>query len=1175
MAFVGSAVAEEDYKGFKTKTPAIMKHTVEQNNQGLDPPSNDECPGAVSIPSMVPVCSPITTGVLMATPGTAGPNGTDPNNCVVTGDDFIANTIWYTYVPPVTAFYTLITCKGASCGTGTTTSTQSDGAIAIYSSAAGCTGPFTQVACNDDGCGAAGLSKTPPAVLTAGTTYYIMAGNWCRSTNQPACGDVDRYEIRIELANPPPNDQCANATPLQLDMPTEGFTNPLTVNDYQAPAACFTSAFQVGNVASPANGRDVTYSFTAPNEGDYSFYLKHYNSGDRNTTGPDPVLYISADCPATQGEIPNCLYAANRTTTVPPTGATIGGSEEAMCVHLTNGQTVFPIVDEVAAGVDGHFFIEAYRCVLEREFNGSPASADDVDSDGDGTGDGPNSATAACPVEGQILTFPGFPDVDFYTLGSHAGSRLFAIADCDAANPRPDTAASTNIDMRVTTSTSTLEFDDQDSATDFGTLCPNVAGTPLTAANAYIRLNAVSTTISYEPYRLHTVLRAPGPNPPFVAGFGTSATGEIAEPNDTTLQFSDYVYGDHLDANDGGYDYYAFAARKGDYIMVNVDGDPERDGTAHANFVVLFDTHGSPAPVPPFGVAAAAASNQTASPGTLTGTTPRSNGDVLVHRAAETGIYIVAVISNDAGGGTYLYQASLNCNSTANGGGLDADMSISKTGPAAATAGQDITYTVVVTNNGPNPAALAFWTDNVPAGTTFVSLEPADGWTCVTPNPGDTGAIECDEDSGAFDGSATFTLTVHVAPCSGSGVVSNTAEAASATGDSNPANNTSTAQTTVVDPGTCDDGDQCTIGDHCEGGACVGTGPANCDDNNACTDDTCDAVLGCQHANNTSACDDGNSCTNNDTCSNGACTGTNAPAGQACTGDTNVCTTDGCDGNGHCISVPNNLPCDDGSACTTGDHCSNGTCSGAAVCCDDGNICTTDSCDPIQGCVNTCNNNCNAKNEGYWKKLCNKRGSETPCSTDDHGDDHGEFLTQKDVDCVNNSCTFADVTTVDQLCGVLDDHGGDKCVKAEKKFMSLLLNVCRCRLNPGQTIDTHCDPHHQTVAQVIAHEDATLCNPARTQEQCKHPDCSSDELISGEALWQNTLRVTRQGTAIRLTWSAVYGDPTGEAPRKYRLWRHLKGGSYVMIGEVNANTFSFLDTTVGPGDYWYEVTATY
>lgn len=314
------------------------------------------------------------------------------------------------------------------------------------------------------------------------------------------------------------------------------------------------------------------------------------------------------------------------------------------------------------------------------------------------------------------------------------------------------------------------------------------------------------------------------------------------------------------------------------------------------------------------------------------------------------------------------------------------------------------------------------------------------------------------------------------------------------------------------------------------------------------------------------ACSDSNPCTLNDACAAGACV---AGAPDACD-DGNPCTDDSCDPASGCAHTPNAAPCDDGDTCTGSDTCSGGACAGGpAVPCDDGNLCTDDSCDPASGCVHTCNNDCNVKGTGYWRKLCRDR---------DHPSDHsGDFYTDLDVACVSASCTFADVATVDQMCARLDpSHGGnDRCSRAEAGLLSLLLNLCRCRLQPSQPIDAHCDPPVPTVAEAAARADAALCDPGRTEDACRHPECSTIEITNGAALWQNTLRIQKEGQAVRLSWSAVYGDPTLQAPRKYRIWRRQQDtGPYTMLGEVNDHTFTFLDAAAPGNRYEYEVTAT-
>ena len=96
-----------------------------------------------------------------------------------------------------------------------------------------------------------------------------------------------------------------------------------------------------------------------------------------------------------------------------------------------------------------------------------------------------------------------------------------------------------------------------------------------------------------------------------------------------------------------------------------------------------------------------------------------------------------------------------------------------------------------------------------------------------------------------------------------------------------------------------------------------------CEDGNACTDDYCDAQLGCLHTYTSAPCDD----------------------------DGNQCTTDLCE-NGACQhKLASSIPCDDWNQCTDGDTCYSGQCiSGPPKNCDDGNNCTEDSCDEATGC---------------------------------------------------------------------------------------------------------------------------------------------------------------------------------------------------------------------------------
>lgn len=130
---------------------------------------------------------------------------------------------------------------------------------------------------------------------------------------------------------------------------------------------------------------------------------------------------------------------------------------------------------------------------------------------------------------------------------------------------------------------------------------------------------------------------------------------------------------------------------------------------------------------------------------------------------------------------------------------------------------------------------------------------------------------------------------------------------------------------------------------------------ALCYDGNPCTKDICSVGSGeCVYEPIAGPCDDGSKCTSNDHCENGNCVG---GIEKNCD-DLNPCTDDKCDpGSGECGHINNTKPCDDGNLCTEGDTCFNGSCkSGTPKSCNDNNSCTNDSCYPQSGCVYTPNN---------------------------------------------------------------------------------------------------------------------------------------------------------------------------------------------------------------------------
>jgi uncharacterized repeat protein (TIGR01451 family) len=126
-----------------------------------------------------------------------------------------------------------------------------------------------------------------------------------------------------------------------------------------------------------------------------------------------------------------------------------------------------------------------------------------------------------------------------------------------------------------------------------------------------------------------------------------------------------------------------------------------------------------------------------------------------------------------------------------------ADLAVTKSGPAAATAGQNVSYTITVANDGPSVATAVTLADALPANTTFVSFAQNSGATfsCTTPPVGVNGNVTCTIASLA-PSTATFTLVINISPAA-SGTLANTATVSSTTPDPLPFDNSSTAPTTI------------------------------------------------------------------------------------------------------------------------------------------------------------------------------------------------------------------------------------------------------------------------------------------------------------------------------------------------------------------------------------------
>jgi uncharacterized repeat protein (TIGR01451 family) len=137
--------------------------------------------------------------------------------------------------------------------------------------------------------------------------------------------------------------------------------------------------------------------------------------------------------------------------------------------------------------------------------------------------------------------------------------------------------------------------------------------------------------------------------------------------------------------------------------------------------------------------------------------------------------------------------------------GPTADLSVTKsTNATSASPGTDITYAIVLTNNGPDAATAVVLTDTLPAQLQFRSITRPTGFTCTTPAIGANGTITCNAATMANGATATFTLVARVAPGATSGTITNTASVSAATGDPDGGDSSGSSGGVALAPASAD-----------------------------------------------------------------------------------------------------------------------------------------------------------------------------------------------------------------------------------------------------------------------------------------------------------------------------------------------------------------------------------
>eukprot|EP00026_Physarum_polycephalum_P000817 Phypoly_transcript_00818.p1 GENE.Phypoly_transcript_00818~~Phypoly_transcript_00818.p1 ORF type:complete len:1263 (+),score=126.45 Phypoly_transcript_00818:119-3907(+) len=362
----------------------------------------------------------------------------------------------------------------------------------------------------------------------------------------------------------------------------------------------------------------------------------------------------------------------------------------------------------------------------------------------------------------------------------------------------------------------------------------------------------------------------------------------------------------------------------------------------------------------------------------------------------------------------------------------------------------------------------------------------------------------------------------------------------------------------------------CTAPDKCNNADCdpatgtCKTTPVSCDDNDACTIDSCSPTLGCQHTLN--SCNDNNKCTV-DSCNK--VTGCSNVA-ISCN-DNNQCTADTCNPSSGCsntaISCPDSrcfpgscnpnsgctnttLNCNDNDVCTL-DSCDsmNGGCQHVKTNCDDNNKCTIDTCDPVNGCQHD-TFSCDDHND------CTTDGCD-PSSNCTHVPVVCEEKLCQTVQCLTSGgCTYAPVTCNDNNKCTIDtcDASNGQC--SNQKINCDDGSACTddsCDLNTGKCVNAPHTCNDNSKCTVDTCNNATGC--VFTQISCDDKNaCTTDSCAPSSGCAHVNISCDDGQKCTIDTCSPSFGCSNTPV--------NCKTGDACIIGTCDPNTGSCKNTSI-------------
>lgn len=342
----------------------------------------------------------------------------------------------------------------------------------------------------------------------------------------------------------------------------------------------------------------------------------------------------------------------------------------------------------------------------------------------------------------------------------------------------------------------------------------------------------------------------------------------------------------------------------------------------------------------------------------------------------------------------------------------------------------------------------------------------------------------------------------------------------------------------VATPSACVDSNLCNGTETCSAGVCQAGTPPSTNDGNACTTDGCNPATGVTHTPvaSGSACPDSTLCNGNETCNaTGVCQAGTPPV----TNDNNVCTSDSCDavlGVQH-TPVSSGTPCLDANVCNGAEACDGaGACAaGAPLPTNDGNACTIDSCDPSSGVSHTPSTepgcpgaDCTEESDCVPGEVCEFGVS---CA----GQKRCVSGCRGNVECAaNETCVEADCSTC-PCPAQCEDMDGDAYEfrilwpKGTKRSDVLLSSTASLRVDDRASLAT---TTNRGLLAVFGTTGASL----RTNALVNGDIYSHGRVIVGANTLVNGFVRTQHESVVLQTGASVSGGVTTETPVPYNVY---------------------------------------